>query len=81
MFPYPCLGSSDRLKLGTSEFGHFVENAGSDPGLGFLVWKARGFQFGADDRLPAAHLGFHRAALTVAVADLPGQTPTRAVSR
>jgi hypothetical protein len=40
-----------------------------------MVQKVPGFQFGADDHFPVAHLCFTSAPVIVAAANLPSQAP------
>jgi len=74
-FPYPGHFSC-AFELGTSEFGHPVENAAADICFCFLVFEVSRSQFRPDHGLPSSHLCPHAAALIVAGGFLPGQPTT-----
>ena len=58
-----AVASVDVFEQEQSERGHCVQGLPTGVDLRDLPGKAEGFEFGADDTLPAAHLRFYPQAL------------------
>ena len=72
---YPRGNSGSAFEIGTAKFGHPIEYADANLGLGFLIFERSCLEFGPDHGLPAAHSGFSPAALIVAGSPLSAHPP------
>ena len=75
-----AVASGDAFEHRPSERGHCVEDFSAELNLRDLPGEAAGFEFGADDALPTAHLRFYSAALVVPCCRLPSHAPVAADS-
>ena len=73
-----AVASGDAFEHRPSERGHCVEDFSAELNLRDLPGEAAGFEFGADDALPTAHLRFYSAALVVPCCRLPSHAPVAA---
>ncbi len=73
-----AVASGDAFEHRASERGHCVEDFSAELNLRDLPGEAAGFEFGADDALPTAHLRFYSAALVVPCCRLPSHAPVAA---
>ena len=73
-----AVASGDAFEHRPSERGHCVQDFSAELDLRDLPGEAAGFEFGADDALPTAHLRFYSAALVVPCCRLPGHAPVAA---
>ena len=73
-----AVASGDAFEHRPSERGHCVQDFSTELDLRDLPGEAAGFEFGADDALPTAHLRFYSAALVVPCCRLPGHAPVAA---
>ena len=68
-----AVASGDAFEHRPSERGHCVEDFSAELDLRDLPGEAAGFEFGANDALPTAHLRFYSAALSCTL--LPSARP------
>ena len=73
-----AVASGDAFEHRPSEHGHCVQDFSTELDLRDLPGEAAGFEFGADDALPTAHLRFYSAALVVPCCRLPSHAPVAA---
>ena len=73
-----AVASGDAFEHRPSGRGHCVQDFSAELDLRDLPGEAAGFEFGADDALPTAHLRFYSAALVVPCCRLPGHAPVAA---